>query len=505
MEATRPHSATTEDSRLPATRGGGWRWDRIFLLLALPLGLLAVAFIPPMQELDGTAHLLRVDQIARGHLVAPLNAEDRAVTNPDRCLEGFIAGHTKRGLRAGPMSPRGNLRAQPCVDSVPTDISNTALNTPVAYLPQVTGYGLGRLVGGVTGGYYGARLVGLLVYIGLCWLAVRLATRGRAVLFVVALMPSALVLASVLSADGFTLGLALLCIALVLRLRAPTTEELRSTRPRDLVLLAVGIGLLAVSKNLYGTFALLLLLLPADVFRSTKRRVAYVGGLFGGCLVAAGAWSALVVSRVRILIPGLQIDSTAARTWAGENPVSFAASLLRGLWDPWVPQHTLSGYVEVLGKYRPAFAHELFPLGDRAPLWLFGCAVALVVVALVHDGRTASSVAGEVVGEGSSEDGSQDGRSGPGLRAVLAVTVLVVLASTTLIFVGIRLTSVAFDANTTKWVQGRYFLPLTPLLALPVTAAWVGRRGAPRWTWVIPLASTALLVWVVVRAIVLFY
>jgi uncharacterized membrane protein len=126
------------------------------------------------------------------------------------------------------------------------------------------------------------------------------------------------------------------------------------------------------------------------------------------------------------------------------------------------------------------------------------------VVALLHDARTASSTTGEVSGDRGGA-GVLEQTTRRDVRSVLAVTFLVVLASTTLIFLGIRLTSVAFDSNTTKWVQGRYFLPLTPLLALPVTAIWAGRRRVPSWTWAIPLASAALLGWVVVRAIVLFY
>jgi hypothetical protein len=476
------------------------------LLLALPIGLLAVALIPPMQELDGTAHLLRVDQISRGTLVQPLNRHGAAIVVPDACLQGFITAHIELGLRPGPMSPRNSLSRQPCRTPEPRDISNTAMNSPVTYLPQVVGYRVGHTLGGTRGAFFGARLIGLLVYVWLCWSALRLAPRGKALLFVVALLPSSLQLASVVSSDGFTIGLALLSVALVLRLRAGAESDGSGTTRRDLVLLAVALLVLSISKNLYAPMALLPLLIPAAAFRADRQRRTYQGGVLAASVLIAGSWSLLVVGRIRIAYPGLRIDSFAARDWAGEHPVAFGASMVRGLWDPWVAEHSLPGYVEVLGKFRPAFSNELFTLGDRAPLWLFGAAVVLLALALVHDARTGAPVAGEDLGAGDGDDEPvRRIRRRGDLALVCAATGTVIFVSMMLIFGGDRLVATPFDSNSTQWVQGRYFLPLTPLLALPVTAFWAGARRGPRWAWVIPFGSMLLLAWVIRRAIILFY
>ena len=505
-EVTRLQHGTEEltgapPEALPEVAGRGVRnWSRWFLVVALPLGILAVFLIPPLQELDGTAHLLRIDQIAHGHLVAKLAPDGRALVTPGGCVEGFIDGHIARGMTPGPMHPADSLRAQPCTVGTVHDISNTALNTPVSYLPQLLGYRLGLAVGGINLAYFGARLAGLLAYLSLGWLALRLATRGRALLFVVALLPSSLELASVLSADSFTVGLALLIVALVIRLRSTAG---RRARPWELGLLAVSLCLLAVSKNTYGPFALLTLALPSTLFRSARRRITYVGAILGSVVVMVALWSSLVVARVRVAFPAFKIDSIATRKWGAAHPLSFGASLVRGLWDPWVTAHSMPGYVEVLGLYRPRFA-LVYGVGDRAPLWLFGFVMALTVLALVVDARTAAAPQGPAPATGSIDDATR--QAADGRWWTLALTALVALSCTVLVLAGVRLIANAVTARSTSWVQGRYFLPLAPLLAIPVVTFWRrGRRETVPWSWLVLAGSLLPLAWVAARAAVIFY
>ena len=54
------------------------RWDRLLLLVAIPFGLFFVIAIPPMQEPDAAAHLIRMDQIVRGTLVEPVTRTGRS-------------------------------------------------------------------------------------------------------------------------------------------------------------------------------------------------------------------------------------------------------------------------------------------------------------------------------------------------------------------------------------------------------------------------------------------
>lgn len=471
-------------------------------MVGLPIGILGVLLIPPMQALDGASHMLRIDQISRGQIISPLSDERRAVVAPDDCLLSFIDHHRDRGWVDGPMSLRDSFRAPACVPSRPLDISNTAVNSPVAYLPQAVGYRIGRMLDGVVGAFFLARLFGLVAYIALCSAALRLGVRSRPVVFVIALMPAALGVASVLSADGVTLGLSLLAISLVDRLRssrgAPDETDPRLLR-RCLGVLGVVLVLLAVSKNLYAPFALVTLLVPASAFASKRGRWRYSLVVLTSSVGVAAAWATLVVSRIRIAFPPFGIDSFATRRWAGAHPLQFGASLWRGLWDPWFRDHTLPGFVEVLGKDRPMFGSGIWNVGDRAPLWLFFVAVGLVAFAVLSE-RGSRPAAPQAVLSGLAKRSADTCLLSPWV-----VVPVIVLVCTSLSFVGVRLSAEAVTSNTTRWVQGRYFLPLAPLAILLVRA---DREPSPRlrpWQWLIPLGSLLLIVWVAVRAVVVFY
>ncbi len=169
-----------------------------------------------------------------------------------------------------------------------------ALNSPVSYAPQVVGYVAGRVVGGVLLGFWLARVCGLAWYLGVCWLAIRIAPTGKPFLMFVALLPTSLMLATTMSADPVAISLGLLAAALVLRLRVGRGAEAVSDATRWLLPLLAGcLLLLSLSKNLYGAMVLLVFLVPAERFSSLRRRRQYVAALLASVAAATLAWGEL--------------------------------------------------------------------------------------------------------------------------------------------------------------------------------------------------------------------
>ena len=134
-------------------RSGPIRWDRWFLAIGVPFGALLLVFLPPANSADEANHLARIDQIARGHLVAPRDADHFATARVDGCLNSFLT-RLAVSMFDEHWRPADALRRYGCVRAGTMGISNVSLNTPVSYGPAVTGYVVGRLLGGVLLGFW---------------------------------------------------------------------------------------------------------------------------------------------------------------------------------------------------------------------------------------------------------------------------------------------------------------------------------------------------------------
>ncbi len=92
---------------------------------------------------DAPFHFLRIDEIAHGQVVSPRDRVGQAIASPDdlrrRGLHQHVLAVDRQQLAPAPM-PSTASRARP---APPIVTSNTALNSPVAYVPAVVGYGVG--------------------------------------------------------------------------------------------------------------------------------------------------------------------------------------------------------------------------------------------------------------------------------------------------------------------------------------------------------------------------
>jgi uncharacterized membrane protein len=460
---------TARSRRVPAVP-----WDRCFLVLAVVFGTFLAIATPPLQEHDAVSHLVRVDRMSRGTVVEPLD-DGKTHASVDGCVRAFIDHHGRRGVSGRPLDLRGNWVGVPCTEPDTISIPTSSLTSPVPYLSNAVGYtAVKSLGGGVNARLLGARLASLAAYVAVVFLAIRLAPKGRSLLFAVAVLPSSIALAASVHADSTGIAVAILAVSLTLRARDRPTHGV-------LVGLAVSLLVLALSKNLYSPFVLLVLLVPAAAFADRWARRRYLAATVGVTALATAAW-ATYASRNHYVFEALDIDSEEAQSYVLHHPFGFLHSVWNGLWDPFVRQVTLPGFVEVLGGWRgPAVDHVY---GDLPPLWIFGVAAVVLALAVLAD-------------PGGMARGDTRSRS-----KVAVVCTAVVVASVLLIYVGMALTANPPGADTLVWAQGRYFIPLVPLLAF---AAGRRLRHHPEIALAVPAGSLFLLLWVGWRAFVVFY
>lgn len=474
-DASASSTGSTSSRESASSVGSRIAWDRWFVVLAVVFGVFLAVATPPLQEHDAAGHLVRVDRMSRGTFVEPLDDEGRTAASVDGCLRAFIDHHSARGASGDPLDLGGNWAAVRCTEPTTMPIPTSSLTSPVPYVANAAGYTAVKAVGGgVNARVLGARLASLAAYIAAVWAALRLAPKGRALLFAVALLPSSLALAASVHADATGIAAAILAVALVLRAR---------DRPSRAVLVGLGATLvvLALSKNLYSPFLLLLLLVPAAAFAGRRARLGYLAATAGAGVVAVAAWSSYA-ARNHYVLPPFGVDSEEAQSFIVHHPLSFLASVWRGLWDPFVRDVTIPGFVEVLGGLRGPRVDHLY--GDLAPLAIVAVAALVLALAVLAD------------------PGPAVPRHSGARRRIAAVCAAIVAATVLLVYVGIALTANPPGVDTLVWIQGRYFIPLAALLAF---AAGRQLRHQSQVALAVPAGSLLLLLWIGWRVFVVFY
>ena len=282
--------------------------------------------------------------------------------------------------------------------------------------------------------YYACRLIGLLSYILLAWLAVHLIPYGKWLLAVLIVSPMALFQASTISADTISNGIAFLFLGASLAIASRQKVGWRAW------FALVGLlALLFVAKVNLVYLALLPFLLISPAKFSMRRGYAFLAAaaliLF---LVEVGGWNVVAYSKFTRALTGA--SPAQQLLFIASNPLQFVKIIAGDVWTN-TPLY-MQGWIGVYGyNYWPVplLTYLLYPLAVIATLWLPDQAP-------LPDRRT---------------------------RIVLAV-LFVVGYLLTIISLYVAFTPVGslFVAG----VQGRYFTVVMPLLFLALLGLSVRRR-----------------------------
>jgi uncharacterized membrane protein len=332
--------------------------------------------------------------------------------------------------------------------------SNTALYSPVPYLPQSLAIGVARLCRlPPLAMFYLARMANLIAYLLLTAVAVRVIPIHKWTLAMVALMPTAVYLGASLSADAMTLGVALLVLAVVLNL------ALRGDGPVRRGLLAVGFLLvfLALSKQAYVGLALLCFMVPGKRFSSPATRWLLAVILIGVPLAIDAAWTYSLRGLYVPMLPRTEhvyVDPPAQVGWILAHPGTYAVMLLKAVYGN-------IDCLSMVGTFGWLEAH--LPHWTRVAYWI-------------------------VLGTTAVLDGGNPLPLNLRARVVAAITYLFTFAVMST-FVYLSWTSVG--APSIDGTQPRYFLPIVPLLLLLPRGG--ARLAASRFSRaVVPVAAMSM-------------
>jgi hypothetical protein len=341
LEAGDGPSAARAEQTGPAEDGveapGGWmrvravlarvRLEYVFLVIALVWGIPQVFLVPPLQVPDEEAHWFRAWAMTEGQITA---GRDGTLTLPAGFgriddlytrMAGSV-GYLTVSLDGQPgFSGYADLFNAPASGTVKV-VSRVANYSPIGYLPQAVGIGLGRLVGASPlTCFYLARLANLLAAVTLLFFAIRLAPFGKQLYVLLALLPMTMFELASASCDALTLSGAIFFTALVLWAGKHAT-----LRAADVAAIVVAAALLLTIKPGYWAIVLLVLLVRPPQLGGRGRYWAFAGGSVAA--VAGATLLIFLLSSTQAAV-GAATGPHAQLLYMSQHPLSVA----RIFWD----------------------------------------------------------------------------------------------------------------------------------------------------------------------------
>lgn len=434
------------------------RLELLFLPLFLVAGVVFIALIPPGWNSDEPAHALRAEQIASGQLLPEVLRDAQGNTAiggfvPTDLVTLFRQTHVWREGRVyDPSQKVQSLYADsdavaatsPKTPEVAADFRNTAIYSPLAYLPAMPAFWIGKLL---SLSYFStvilARVLDLLFVAAAVFLSIRIAPVAKWAFFVVALLPVFVGQAASLSADPTVLAFCLVFIAAVLRLIGAPAPPLA----RQYVLLGLLAAAVPLTKVAYAPLLLLIVLVPLSR-RSSRgwRDVLAALGVAAAALVPALIWTRAVGFANVSLNPDADIGDQLG--FVLRHPVSYLGVLYRTF---------VTGELDEL--YSSLFGAFVWLSAPLSPLFVIVAGATLLGAVLVRDDRESFDLPDVV-----------------GLRTFRYGTIAVVAAAATVVVSAIYLSFSTVRAIIVEGFQGRYLVPLLPAVMAAVAGNVVVRQ-----------------------------
>ena len=435
----------------------------VFLIFAVAGGLLLLALTPPFQVPDEPSHFYRAYAVSEGHFMprfqrgSPGNMLPAAIYE---CVKGYlrlvrmeethVSWSEIRQSRQVRINPdRRAFHHSPFIAKYPA----------VAFLPQASGIALARVFSDrPLDMMYAGRAVNLLIAVACIAVAIAVAPFMRWTLTLLALMPMTLFLRSSLSPDATSTALALLAFAIALRL-------LVRAAPADLARLTAISVVLSMIKP-YGPVAFLSLA-SREVWAS--RRLRWWALVLIAATTAATIYLALY--SLRFQVPWANADPVKQMAVVAGDPIRFVCL-------------AADDYRRNLPAYASQFVGNLGWLNNPLPVWVVIAYLAMLVLTALFDG-------------------SPDAKFSVAQRlwsAVLAAVLALIVS------LADYLHWTAVGAAGIEGVQGRYLIPIAPLLLVILSSRRMARSGLPGMLpWIVITTATCGLIASVVRIIDWYY
>ncbi|MBQ2638719.1 DUF2142 domain-containing protein [Candidatus Saccharibacteria bacterium] len=308
-----------------------WKIERIFLALAGILGL-AHVFLTPMNQLpDEIGHIFRAYAISEGKLIGEKDENGDYRSCISRTYWEVL--NNAQGDSEYYKKLKDNFLSKTSDELWCWSYSNTAGYHPVVYAPQVMGILVGKFLHlPIVLTMYLGRIFALIVFLILCFFAIKLVPKFKEFFVFFAFFPEMLQQGMAYSADGLLIGSALLLTALAFKYIYGDDKKLNKKQIASIYLLTTLVSI--CKKIIYLPLFLLFFLIPANKFKKKWHKYLHLALSFALALVVNLSWMLTQESSVSantenlsfVLANLLRFLVMMVGTALGANPGYYAES-----------------------------------------------------------------------------------------------------------------------------------------------------------------------------------
>lgn len=400
--------------------------EKLFLLIVPPIFITFMLVMPAFKSHDEPYQWFRMQDIIQGKLLVNIEqnepvAELRSDIFDATTLEPASINYKyiKEKLQKYDINNEEKTKV-----SIPT----TALYSPVQFLPQICGILIGRFIydNAMFMAYLG-RIINMIVAIVLLYIALRKMPFGKLGLLISMLFPIAVEDFTSLSADAITISVSYLFIAYVFNIVFDKTKKVNK---KDTIIMLILSVILALCKIVYLPITGLVLLLRKDKFKTKKSCVITILII----LLIATAFNLFWLKTANTYLE-LYKDgrSTSQFTMLLQNPVRYIQKVIFTA-NYYIGNYTQSLFGNELGW------NEFAKMGEILP-------VAFAILFLFINITDKS------------------------LRIKLEKHQKIIISLIVIAVIGLIFTSLYLQWNDSndlaiKGIQGRYFIPIIPLIMI---------------------------------------
>lgn len=432
--------------------------EKLFLILAFPFGIIFLFLSAPFQAPDEHNHFYRSYAISTGQFTGLEATIPQSVFDFSQTVSKDLPGNdqNRQSKKALLNEFYRKFEAQP---EIKRNIINSAIVSPLPYLPQTVGVFIGRVlkINPILIFYLG-RLTNLLTWLGLTYLAIRITPLHPRLFLALALMPMTLHQAASNSPDASIIAISFLFIAYALRILMDQSQSINWFDWGIISLLTIAV---ALCKSVYILAAGVLLAIPLRRFRYQRAvlpltLVVICLGIISGLLWLG--YSSQIVS-VKMMTSS-RTPTTAGILYIIQNPQVGGPILWRSALTYIGPQ--LRMFIGVLGW-----------VDTVLPNWIYPIYYALLIFVVVFE---------------------QHSQVFFYIRERLWMAFLAIAAGVTILAIFFY-PEVTVGNGIVDLAQGRYYIPFGPFYFLPLSQKkWYISEKSPIWQLIAILHGVVLLV-----------
>lgn len=298
-------------------------YEKLFLLLAIPFGVIYILIAPLGSGNDDPNHYLRAYEIAQGRMVSTQVDNKVGGEVPKGVIEVLEEEKTYSGTMKMMDTKLGD-------EYILRNYPNTALYSPISYIPQVTGMLLGKMAN-ASPFWMGtlARISNMVFYILVCFIGFRLLIRFKLFFLILLLSPSIMSNATSLSADAFVVALVFLFVAMVMNLKA----EKKGIGPKRAALLVALSVLIAGCKIVYLPAVFLILILDKRCFKTRWGNISLKAACLITGLLVGLIWMKIANEFLAVSYP----LASEQMNYIMHNPLQFLVVFVKTMMSGTVP------------------------------------------------------------------------------------------------------------------------------------------------------------------------